>query len=404
MEAISRGEKAIIYPGERYTPRERVWKILEHQEADRVPAELGGCLSFMMKQSYFNLKHYLHLPIFFKEIDYWPGGTHYTSWWTTPIDEKIYRRFRIDFRPISIRFPRPFIPQKLFPDNSYIDECGFHRKAGELYLEFTSPAPLEHMDTVDEILGDPYWPDPEKDRSVEGLDRKAKRLDEAGYAACCVAPMGGPFEASWQRRGFNKFIEDIYFRPHIANALLDKVTDLLIQMYGMMLDQIGDYCTLVGVADDMGAQTSGLLSLKTYRDFIKPRHKKIYDFIHKRTAGKIYLHSCGNVEMYINDYIEEGVNVLNPVQPECPDMGLEGLKEKYGDKLTFCGGVSSQRVLPRGTPADVQAEVMRVLKAGAAGGGMIVAPGHIIQPEVPPWNVCALYDSVVKYGSYPIKL
>jgi uroporphyrinogen decarboxylase len=83
-------------------------------------------------------------------------------------------------------------------------------------------------------------------------------------------------------------------------------------------------------------------------------------------------------------------------------MGLESLKKKYGDKMAFCGGVSSQRVLPRGTPADVEAEVIRVIKAGAAGGGLIVAPGHIIQPEVQPWNVCALYDSVIKHGRYPI--
>jgi uroporphyrinogen decarboxylase len=175
-------------------------------------------------------------------------------------------------------------------------------------------------------------------------------------------------------------------------------------MYGMMLDQIGDYCTLVGVADDMGAQTSGLVNLETYRKFIKPRHKEIFDFIHKKTAGKIYLHSCGNVDMYINDFIEEGIDVLNPVQPECPNMGLKDLKDKYGDKITFCGGVSSQRVLPRGTPNDVKEEVIRVIKAAANGGGFIVAPGHIIQPEVPPWNVCALYDSVIKHGQYPIKL
>ena len=216
--------------------------------------------------------------------------------------------------------------------------------------------------------------------------------------------MGGVFETSWQRRGFNKFVEDMYFRPKIANAILDKVKDVLIQMYGMMLDQIGDHCTLVGVADDMGGQTSGFLNLDTYRKFIKPRHQEIYDFIRKKTAGKIYLHSCGNVDMYINDFIEEGIDVLNPVQPECPNMDLKDLKDKYGDKITFCGGVNSQRVLPRGTPADVKAEVIRVIQAAANGGGFIVAPGHIIQPDVPPWNVCALYDSVIKHGQYPIKL
>jgi uroporphyrinogen decarboxylase len=146
------------------------------------------------------------------------------------------------------------------------------------------------------------------------------------------------------------------------------------------------------------------MSLRTYRKYIKPRQKKLNDLIHKKTDAKIYLHSCGNMEMYINDLVEIGVDVLNPVQPECPDMHLEDLKEKYGDKLTFCGGIGSQHILPRGSVYDVEAEVKRAIKAAAQGGGYIVAPGHVIQPEVSPWNICAMYDAVLKYGWYPIKL
>jgi uroporphyrinogen decarboxylase len=146
-----------------------------------------------------------------------------------------------------------------------------------------------------------------------------------------------------------------------------------------------------------------MMSPNIYRKFLKPRQKKIFDHIHSKTDAKLYLHSCGNVEIFINDLLEMGVDVLNPVQPECPDMNLATLKEKYGDKLTFCGGIGSQSILPRGTILEVEAEVKRALKAGAHGGGYIVAPGHIIQPDVPPENACALYDSVLKHGFYPIK-
>lgn len=398
-----RGDPAIKYPGERYFPRERVWKILEHQEADRVPAELGGCLSFMMKQAYFKVKHYLHLPTYFFEIDYWPNGASYNSWWNPPIDEKIYRRFRIDFRPVSLAYKLPFIPKKFFSDKSFIDNFGFHRKASKTYLEFSNPATLEFREEKDEILNDPSWSDPEKDFTAKGLGKKAKKLDDANFAVCAVnLAGGGVFENSWLRRGFNKFMEDMYLRPTIAEAIMDKVTEQQIQFYNMLLDEVGDYATLVGAGDDLGAQTTVIVNPSIYKKFLKPRQKKIFDTIHKKTSAKLYLHSCGNVEPFISDLIEIGVDVLNPVQPECPDMDLSSLKEKYGDELTFCGGIGSQNILPQGSVFDVEAEVKRALKVGAEEGGYIVAPGHIIQPDVSPENVCALYDSVLKHGFYPI--
>ncbi len=406
MPSFRRGDRATIHPGEKYSPRERVWKILDHQEADRVPAELGGCMSFITKQAYFKLKHYLNLPTQFFEIDYWPSGASYSPWWLSPIDEAIYRHYRIDFRPVSPRLSRPFVPKKLFPDNSFIDELGFHRKAGDIYLEFANPAPLESAQDVDEILSDPYWPDPEKDFSAEGLEKKARRMDNAGFAACVtnVAGSTGIFENSWMRRGFNKLIEDMYLRPKIAEAILDKATEQLLKLFGMVLDEAGDYVTLVGTGDDLGAQTTVLISPAIYKKFLKPRQKKLFDYIHSKTKAKLYFHSCGNMAVFIPDLIEIGVDVLNPVQPECPDMNLAVLKEKYGDRLTFCGGIGSQSILPRDTVEDVEDEVKRVIKAAATGGGYIVAPGHIIQPDVPPWNIEAMYSAVIKYGAYPITL
>jgi uroporphyrinogen decarboxylase len=405
MPGYRRGDRAIIHPGEKYTPRERVWKILDHQEADRVPAELGGCLSWITKQAYFKLKHMLNLQTYFFEIDYWPSGASYNAFWLPPIDEAIYRHYRIDFRPVSLRFTKPFLPKKMFPDNSFIDEFGFHRKAGKTYMEFANPAPLESAEDVDEIVNDPYWPEPEKDFSAKGQEKKAKRMDDAGFAVCVVNVAGsGIFENSWMRRGFNKLIEDMYMRPKMAEAVFDIVTKQVLQLYGMILDEVGDYVTMVATGDDLGAQTTSLLKPDIYRKYLKPLHKQLFDLIHSKTKGKVYYHSCGNMASFIPDLIEIGVDVVNPVQPECPDMDLATLKEKYGDKITFCGGIGSQSILPRGTVEDVENEVKRALKAGAAGGGYIVAPGHIIQPDVPPWNIEALYSAVIKHGSYPINL
>jgi uroporphyrinogen decarboxylase len=401
---VQRIKNANKYPGDRYTPRERVLKILDHEEPDRVTAELGGCMSFMTKQVYFKVKHYLGLPLKFDEIDYWPREASYSPFWAPRIDEEIYRRFKIDFRAVGIKLAGPFVSKKVYPDGSFIDEWGYHRKAGETYMEFATPYALEHAQTLDEIEDDPYWPDPETERSVEGLGRLARALDDAGYAVCCLNPgSGGVFETAFSRRGFDKFMEDMYFRPKLAHALLNKATQLQITMYDMLLDEVGDYCVIVGTADDLAGQITPFLSLEKYRTFIKPYQKRLYDFIHSKTHARLYLHSCGNIEMFVNDLIEIGVDILNPVQPECPDMDLKVLKQKYGDRLTFCGGIGSQHILSHGSRAEVEAEVKRAISAAAVGGGYIVAPGHYIQPEVSPENVCAMYDAVIEHGQYPIK-
>jgi uroporphyrinogen decarboxylase len=395
-------EKATLHPGEKYSPRERIWKILEHQEPDRVTGELGGCMSFITKQAYFRLKHYLNLPTQFFEIDYWPSDASFNPWWQPKIDEEIYKYFRSDLRPVSFKLSKPFVPKKIYSDNSFIDPFGFRRKAGGTYMEISTPAPLEHVEDLNEILSDPYWPDPEKDFSVDGVGKTARCIEDADYAACIRR--GGIFEPSWMRRGFNKLLEDMYLRPKFAEAILDKVTEQQIQIYDMLLDEAGDYATLVTTLDDLGAQTTALMSPKIYRKFLKPRQKKLFDHIRNKTNAKIYYHSCGNMILFIPDLIEIGVDVLHPIQPECPDMDLAILKENHGDKIVFCGGIGSQQILPRGSVGDVYAEVRRAIKAGAPGGGYIVAPGHVIQPEVPPWNIEALYSAVIKYGKYPINL
>jgi uroporphyrinogen decarboxylase len=395
-------EKAPLYSGEKYYPRERIWKILEHEEPDRVTGELGGCMSFLTKQAYFRLKHYLKLPTQFFEIDYWPAEVSFNPWWQPKIDEKIYKYFRSDLRPVSFKLSKPFVPKKLYSDNSFIDPFGFRRKASGTYMELVSPAPLEDFEDLDQILSDPYWPDPERDFSVEGVGKTARNIEDAGYAACIRR--GGIFEPSWMRRGFNKLLEDMYLRPKFAEAILDKVTEQQIQLFDMILDEAGDYATLVTTLDDLGAQTTALISPKIYRKYLRPRQKKLFNHIHSKTSAKIYYHSCGNMAIFIPDLIEIGVDVLHPIQPECPDMNLETLKEKYGEKIVFCGGIGSQKILPRGSVQDIYAEVRRAIKAGAIGGGYIVAPGHVIQPEVPPWNIEALYFAVMKYGRYPINL
>ncbi len=389
----------------KYTPRERVLKILDHEEADRVPADFGALYSKPMKQAYFKLKHFLHLPISFDEIDFWPRPASYTSSYKpASIDEAIYKKFQIDFRPIKLKSKSiPYVPKMVYPDGSYINNFGYHKIGGDIYLENARPYALEYAETVEEIEEDPYWIDPENDLSVDGLRKQAERIERDDYALIFPSS-SGIYEMADNRRGFETFIKDLYFRPKIAKAIIDRVLKIQLAMYGMLLDEIGDLLTVVGTGDDISGQTTPLLNPKIYRKYIKPAEKKLIDLIHRKTDAKVFFHSCGYVIPFIEDFIDIGVDILHPVQPECPGQDLRMLKERWGDKLTFCGGIGTQHILPRGSISEVEAEVKRCIDAAARGGGYIAAPAQNIQPDVPPWNICAMYDAVLKYGNYPITL
>jgi uroporphyrinogen decarboxylase len=120
----------------------------------------------------------------------------------------------------------------------------------------------------------------------------------------------------------------------------------------------------------------------------------MFSLIHKKTKAKVLLHSCGAVDGLIPDLIEIGLDILNPVQVRAKDMDPKALKSKYGDQISFWGGIDTQQVLSQGSPQDVQKEVaLRITQLGK-GGGYVVNSVHNIQPDVSPQNICALFDSV----------
>lgn len=137
---------------------------------------------------------------------------------------------------------------------------------------------------------------------------------------------------------------------------------------------------------------------------VKPRQKQIFSFIKKRTDAKLYLHSCGAIYEFIPDIIECGVDVLNPVQVSAKGMDTKRFKQEFGDRLSFWGAIDTQRILPFGTPGDVEEEVKRRIYDLASGGGYVLAPVHNIQANVPPENIVAMFEAAKKYGKYPIKL
>jgi hypothetical protein len=154
---------------------------------------------------------------------------------------------------------------------------------------------------------------------------------------------------------------------------------------------------------DFGMQTGPLISPNTYRQLFKPFHKQVNDWVHRHTPWKTFIHSCGSVVAFLEDFIDAGFDILNPVQITAAGMNPEDLKSKYGDRLTFWGGgVDTQRIMPFGTPAEVRNQVREHIKIFGPGGGYIFNPIHNIQPQTPVENLLAMYDTVKMYGLYPL--
>ncbi len=142
----------------------------------------------------------------------------------------------------------------------------------------------------------------------------------------------------------------------------------------------------------MGSQNGPLISRPMFREFVAPYLKEMADCIHG-LGGKVLYHSCGAIYSLIPDLIQLGVDVLDPIQPVKPEMAPERLKAEFGDRLSFHGGIDMQRLLPYGSPAEVRAEVRRYCETLGRGGGYILAPAHLFQPDVPPENILAVYTA-----------
>ena len=200
------------------------------------------------------------------------------------------------------------------------------------------------------------------------------------------------FEAAWYLRGLEQFMMDLALEPEYAGALLDKVMQF-------PLGAARKYATLgadmIWFGDDISSQQGMMLSPAMWRAFLKPRYAALFAATKQaRPDVKIAYHSCGNCAAILDDLVELGLDVLNPLQPLA--INPFAVKQRYGRRLALFGGLCVQRVLPRGTPAEVRAEVRR-LKAGCgAGGGYILAPAHHIQADTPLENIRAFYDEALR--------
>jgi uroporphyrinogen decarboxylase len=376
--------------------RDRVIKAISHQEPDRIPFDLGSTMSTSVHvDTYQKLKAHFGVDAEDKFIS---KMTQIVA-----IDEAILQALDIDLRGVIHGAPdsRPHIP---VGEDGYQDEYGVVRRkppSSKYYDQVKWP--LAGSISLRDVMNF-SWPDASDPGYTRGLREQLQYYrDNTDYATVLRLP--APFVMTSQFvRGFQDWYMDLAADKKLAAALFDAAVEHSMAVAEEILKVTGDLIDVVATGEDLGLQNGPIISPELYRELLKPRHMKWFNLVKKNTSAFIHLHSCGSIYKLLPDIVEMGVDIVNPVQVAAKDMDSSVLGREYGDRLTFWGGIDTQRVLPRGSTTEVRAEVKRRIRDLAPGGGYVLASVHNIQPDVPLENILAMYDAAKTYGRYPISL
>jgi uroporphyrinogen decarboxylase len=386
------------------TSRERVHEAIEHREPDRVPICFGGTGASGIEEcppdyrAATNLYRYLGLkdaePVLISPVGNIVGN----------IDEGSMQRLHSDMRSVTDNPPGAIQvdeERKLWPFlyGMRIKKCGIYDM-----IDFTDP-PMANLTTEKDIEEYGYWPDPGMD-TMKGVVEKVRCLHEkTEYFICGMQSFGYfPLNGYGFISGMDKWMLDMKVRPVFYHRLCEKFMEINLAFAAKFYGGIGKYLDAAMVFDDLGNQQGQLISLKDYREFYKPYQSRIIKHIRQylRPEAKIILHSCGSVYSFIPEFIEIGIDCLNPVQPLAKNMEPWRLKKEYGNEMAFLGGFDVQKLLPLGTPEEIRKGAKLLIEEYSGGGGFIFGASQIIQCNTPPENITAMFDAAYEYGKYPI--
>ncbi len=295
-------------------------------------------------------------------------------------------------RPAAAEQFRPYIDNP--PPGFEFDEWGIGSHRSSTGATATYIHPLANVNSPAEVHAYPF-PDLTEPWRHENLEREIAAIHAQGLAA------GGQmsqtiFELAMLMRGVERLLMDFLTNPDVATALLDRITEQRC-FEARRLAEAG--VDVLRVGDDIGSQRGLIMSPATWRRWLKPRMREV---IRSGTTVRpdlpVKYHTDGKVEVVIAELAEIGVTILNPVQPEVMDPVW--VKETYGDRLAFWGTIGCQSTLPFGTPDQVRSTVRHMIETVGAGGGLVLAPTHSIERDVPWENMLAFYDAAEEFGSY----
>lgn len=377
-------------------PRERLQRALNHQEADRVPMDLGATRnSGITMPAYRRLVESLGLA-----LETQPLGTTGNSrvLGVAAIDERVLERLGVDVRGVFLGPPDNWADIEL-PDNAFQDQWGVVWKRPPTSLYFDPVRfPLAGEISLHDVVRYP-WPDVAGDAGyTRGLRDRALWLHERTEYGIVLHLQDICVHYGQWLRGYEDWYTDFHLNPGVLTAIMDAVLERRMAVAESAIAAVGDIVDVISCSDDVADQRGPMVSPDSYRKFIKPRHRRFFDMVHSRSDAKVLFHSDGSLPKLLPDFIEIGIDFINPVQVSAAGMDdTARLKREFGRDIGFWGAIDNVRVLPYGTPDDVRAEVQRRIRDLGPGGGYVLGAVHNIQPDVPPENIVALFDSARAY-------
>ena len=368
------------------THRSRLLASLNHKVPDRVPIDLGGSYATGINvEAYDNWKAYLGISS--------PTEVASRRSQIAFVEEELRSRFGIDTLPILPRPPHN-PPEQVWPDGSYRDEWGVIRNRAVGGHYYVTHAPLADISDASALARYP-WPDPYDPGYVEGLRDETLMARQTDYAVVLSLPVGFLHQAAFMR-GTENLLMDMVSERALSEALLDRIVDIHCAIAARILDAVGDLVDIVLYADDLGFNDRTMVSPALYRSLIKPRQRRFLDLVHSKTSAKVLYHTCGAIYPLIGDFIEIGVDVLNPIQVTAAGMEPARLKREYGRDLCFWGGIDVVRLLPFGTPEEVRDGVERMIDT-LGPDGYVLGASNNVQVDTAPANLTAMLEASLNH-------
>ncbi|MEI6396040.1 MAG: uroporphyrinogen decarboxylase family protein [Verrucomicrobiota bacterium] len=352
------------------TSRDRVLTALAHQATDRVPRLL-----------------------YEEAIGYTPSIERLLRERCAPQTPRDY--FDMDINSVTFNptaLPRDRFAEWLGKDaaaalaSGAVDEWGVWWKAGGFHHFAHIESPLHGTQDSKRIYEYP-WPDLDQAYRFDQLRQRVEAIHAQGRAVAAYA--GSVLEQAWYIRGLEDLMMDMLTAPEIANFLFERTA--AFQQHAAEQFARADVDIII-TGDDVAGQHGLLISRATWLKFLQPHLVATVRAVKRANpASYVFYHTDGNVASLIPDLIETGIDILNPIQPECMDPAA--IKRLYGDRLSFWGTVSVQQTMPFGTPDEVRAEVRARIRDVGRGGGLILAPAHVLGPETPWENIQAFFEA-----------
>lgn len=372
--------------------RERVLCALNHQTPDRVPIDFGsfsGATSINVR-AYQNLLEALGMP---RE-----PRVENALIFTAAVDDEVLDRFQVDTKSV-----KPSVPLGEFnAPGKVLDrpwQVTWRRSTDFTYAPIEGPFQKITEPSLDDLRRF-RWPSAAEIETFETWKERAARIRrETDRALVGRLPMGIVTLAQILR-GFEGWATDLLLNRRFSDALHENLAAVWIDVAERLAEALGDNVDVLYFGDDYGTQSQLMLSPELFRERIKPLLGQMVRRVKAKTKAKIVLHSCGSVLDLVDDFVDVGIDALNPLQSNAKNMEPRRIKERAGRDLALWGGIDTHVVLPRGSPGDVREEVKRKMAILGEGGGYVLAADHNILLDVPPENVIAMFEAAIDYGRY----